>query len=115
VEARLEAGRTWVDLVRAAFPPGSVTGAPKIRALEVIEALEPVRRGLYCGAFGYVGWDAQLDLAVAIRIAACEGQRAYVHAGGAVLLDSDPAAEERETVAKADALLRAAAGAGARG
>ncbi len=109
VEAQLEAGRGWADLLRATFPPGSVTGAPKLRAIEVIEELEPVRRGLYCGAFGWVGWDGALDLAVAIRIAACEAGRALIHAGGAVLLDSDPAAEEREAALKARALLRAAA------
>jgi para-aminobenzoate synthetase component 1 len=111
VEAELDAGRDWADLVRASFPPGSVTGAPKIRAMEVIDRLEPVRRGLYCGAFGYVGWDGCLDLAVAIRVVACEGSRALVHAGGAILLDSDPAAEEREAALKARALWRAAQGA----
>lgn len=110
VAAELEAGRTWVDLVRAAFPPGSVTGAPKVEAMEVIEALEPVRRGLYCGAFGWVGFDGALDLAVAIRIAeVTPAGRARIHAGGAVLLDSDPAAEEEEAALKARALLRAAA------
>ena len=109
VEARLDAGQGWADLVRAAFPPGSVTGAPKIRASEVIDELEPVRRGLYCGAFGYVGWDGAMDLAVAIRIVASEGDRTLIHAGGAVLLGSDSAAEEQETVSKALALLRAAA------
>ncbi|MGE0707797.1 MAG: anthranilate synthase component I family protein [Planctomycetota bacterium] len=108
VEAELAAGRDWADLVRAAFPPGSVTGAPKVRAQEVIEALEPVRRGLYCGAFGWVGFDGALDLAVAIRILDLTRDRTDVHAGGAVLLDSDPDAEEREARTKARALLRAA-------
>lgn len=110
VAAELEPGRDWADLVRAAFPPGSVTGAPKVRAMEVIDELEPVRRGAYCGAFGYVGWDGSMDLAVAIRILWLERERAFAHAGGAVLLDSSPAAEERETRAKARALLEAAAG-----
>lgn len=109
VEARLAPGRTWVDLVRATFPPGSVTGAPKVRSLEVIDALEPVRRGLYCGAFGWVGFDGALDLAVAIRVAVSTARRTLVHAGGAVTLGSSPAAEERETRLKAGALLRAAA------
>ena len=109
VEAELERGRDWADLVQAAFPPGSVTGAPKVRAMEVIDELEPVRRGAYCGAFGYVGWDGSMDLAVAIRIMWLERARALAHAGGAVLLDSDPAAEERETRTKARPLLRAAA------
>ncbi len=107
VEAELDDGYDWADLVRGAFPPGSVTGAPKIRAMEVIDDLEPVRRGPYCGAFGYVGFDGAADLAVAIRIVHCDGERAHVHAGGAVLLKSDAADEERETLAKARALLRA--------
>lgn len=109
VEAQLAADQGWADLVRAAFPPGSVTGAPKIRAMEVIDALEPVRRGLYCGAFGYVGWDDRLDLAVAIRILSCASERIDAHAGGAVLLASDPSAEEAESRTKAGALLRALA------
>jgi para-aminobenzoate synthetase component 1 len=108
VEGQLAAGRSWAELVRAAFPPGSVTGAPKVRAMQVIDAQEPVRRGLYCGAYGHVGFDGDLDLAVAIRVVPCAGGVAHVHAGGAVLLDSEPAAEERETLAKAGALLRAA-------
>jgi para-aminobenzoate synthetase component 1 len=111
VEARLDRGRTWVDLVRAAFPPGSVTGAPKVRALEVIDALEPARRGPYCGAFGWVGFDGALDLAVAIRVVVAAPDRTFVHAGGAVTLGSDPAAEEREARLKARALLRAVQGA----
>jgi para-aminobenzoate synthetase component 1 len=109
VEADLDEGFDWADLVRGAFPPGSVTGAPKIRAMEVIDDLEPVRRGLYCGSFGYVGFDGAADLAVAIRIVHCDGERAHVHAGGAVLLKSDPDEEERETLAKARALLRGVA------
>lgn len=110
VEARLAPGRRWTDLVRAAFPPGSVTGAPKIRAMELIDRLEPVRRGLYCGAFGTVGWDGAVELAVAIRVVVCAGGSAQVHSGGAVLLDSDPEAEEREACDKARALLAAARG-----
>ena len=77
--------------------------------MEVIDDLEPVRRGLYCGSFGYVGFDGAADLAVAIRIVHCDGERAHVHAGGAVLLKSDPDEEERETLAKARALLRGVA------
>lgn len=109
VAAELAPGREWDDLVRAAFPPGSVTGAPKVEAMQVIEALEPVRRGLYCGAFGWVGFDGALDLAVAIRIAeVTPAGRARIHAGGAVLLDSDPREEELEARTKARALLVAA-------
>ncbi|MBX3467277.1 MAG: anthranilate synthase component I family protein [Planctomycetes bacterium] len=115
VEGHLDQGRDWADLVSAAFPPGSVTGAPKVRAMEVIDALEPVRRGPYCGAFGWVGWDGALDLAVAIRIVVATPTRTLVHAGGAVLLGSDPAAEEREGRLKARAGLRAVAAAAAGG
>ena len=86
-----------------------MTGAPKVEAMQVIEALEPVRRGLYCGAFGWVGFDGALDLAVAIRIAEVKEGRARIHAGGAVLLDSDPQEEELEARTKARALLVAAA------
>ena len=111
VAAELAEGRDWADLLRAAFPPGSVTGAPKVRALEVIEELEPVRRGLYCGAFGWVGFEGALDLAVAIRICDLTPTRTDVHAGGAVLLDSDPTGEEREARAKASPLLAACAAA----
>jgi para-aminobenzoate synthetase component I len=109
VAAELAPGQSWDDLVRAAFPPGSVTGAPKVEAMRVIEDLEPVRRGLYCGAFGWVGFDGALDLAVAIRIAEVKEGRARIHAGGAVLLDSDAAEEELEARTKARALLAAAA------
>jgi para-aminobenzoate synthetase component 1 len=109
VEAELAEGRDWADLVRAAFPPGSVTGAPKVAAMQAIESLEPVRRGLYCGAFGWVGFDGSLDLAVAIRILDVTANLIDLHAGGAVLLDSCPAAEEEEARAKASALLRAVA------
>lgn len=107
VSAELAEGRDWADLLAAAFPPGSVTGAPKVRALEVIEELEPVRRGLYCGAFGWVGFEGALDLAVAIRICDLTPSHTDVHAGGAVLLDSDACGEEREARAKARALLAA--------
>jgi para-aminobenzoate synthetase component 1 len=111
VSAELERGLAWDALVRAAFPPASVTGAPKLRAIEIVDELEPVRRGVYTGALGWAGWDGALELNVLIRTLVVERQRVHFHAGGGVVLASDPEAERRETLAKARALLSAVAGA----
>jgi anthranilate/para-aminobenzoate synthase component I len=95
--------------VRAAFPPGSVSGAPKVRAMEIIDELEPVRRGPYCGAIGWFhGGD--LELSVAIRTFVASGGRLHLHVGGAVTADSDPGGEWQETMDKAARLLDAAGG-----
>jgi len=109
VEGRLRADRDALDAVAAAFPPGSMTGAPKLAALEILDALEPVRRGVYSGALGY--WDARggLDLCVVIRTLLVRGGRAWLHAGGGVVADSHPLAEYRESLDKARALLEALA------
>jgi para-aminobenzoate synthetase component 1 len=96
-----------VDLLRALFPCGSVTGAPKIRAMEVITELEPVARGPCYGSIGWIGADGQVDLSVAIRTIVLTGGEAYFHAGGAVVADSDPESEYRETLDKARALAGA--------
>jgi para-aminobenzoate synthetase component 1 len=109
VTGRLRAGRDRVDLLRAAFPPGSMTGAPKIAALERIAALEPVPRGVYAGALGYLDARGGMDLAVVIRTILCRGRRAWLHVGGGVVLDSDPRAEWEETLAKARAMIGALA------
>jgi len=111
VEARLRPGVSVADVVRATFPPGSVTGAPKIRALEIIEELEPVRRGPYCGAIGCFAPGGDIDLSVAIRTFVAARGRLHLHVGGAVVADSDPALEWRETMHKAARLLDAAGGA----
>jgi para-aminobenzoate synthetase component 1 len=105
VEARLRPGVDVADLLRATFPGGSITGAPKIRAMEIIEALEPCRRGVYTGSVGYLGYDGQLDLSIAIRTVAWHDGRALVHAGGGIVAASDPGAEYEETLDKARALL----------
>ncbi len=97
VGARLDARHTQLDLLRAMFPSGSVTGAPKVRAMEVIARLEPVRRGLYTGAFGSVAYDGSLRLAMAIRVLTIRGQEAHYFAGGGIVADSDPEAELEET------------------
>ena len=110
VTARTRADVSAADVIRATFPPGSVTGAPKIRALEIIEEVEPVRRGPYCGAVGWFGPGADLELSVAIRTLVASGGALHLHVGGAVTADSDPAAEWRETMHKAARLLRAAGG-----
>jgi para-aminobenzoate synthetase component 1 len=112
VRGRLRPGRDALDLVRAAFPPGSMTGAPKRAALEILARLEPVRRGVYSGALGWLDARGGADLSVVIRTLLCRPGRAWLHVGGGVVLDSDPAAEWEEARAKARALLDAVARAG---
>ncbi len=107
VEGRLRRGLGPVDVLRATFPGGSVTGAPKIRAMEIIDELEPTRRAFYTGAIGYIGLDGSMDLSVAIRIILVDGEDCFFQAGGGIVADSDPAAEYEETLVKADALARA--------
>jgi anthranilate synthase component 1 len=107
VVGRLDPGRSPFDALVATFPAGTLSGAPKVRAMEIIEELEPTRRGLYGGIVGYFGFGGDLDTAIAIRTALLRGGVAYVQAGGGIVADSDPDAEERETVNKAKAVLAA--------
>jgi len=107
VAGRLRPGLGAVDLLRAAFPGGSVTGAPKVRAMEVIDALEPTRRGVYTGAIGYISFHGDMELNMAIRTFVVKEGRAYFQVGGAVVYDSVPEAEYRETLDKARALFLA--------
>jgi para-aminobenzoate synthetase component 1 len=107
VTGRLAPGRDALDLVAAAFPPGSMTGAPKIRAMQLIEQLEPVRRGPYAGAFGWLAPDGSCDLAVVIRTAVVTRGRAYLHVGGAIVADSSPADEYEESLIKARTVAQA--------
>ena len=108
VEGRLREGLGALDVLRATFPAGTVSGAPKIRAMEIIEELEPVRRGPYAGAVGYLGYGGQsMDTAIAIRTVLVHGGRAFVQAGAGIVADSEPAREYEETLNKARALLRA--------
>jgi anthranilate synthase component 1 len=110
VRGRLRDGYDALDVLKACFPAGTVTGAPKVRAMEIIDELEPERRGPYAGAVGYVGWGAQnLDTAIAIRTALVCRDRVVVQAGAGIVADSDPAREYAETEAKAQAVLRAIA------
>ena len=98
---------TAVDVLRACFPGGSVTGCPKIRAMAIIEELEPVRRGVYCGAIGYLSFTGDMDTSIAIRTLVVREGRMYLQVGGAVVADSDPEAEYRETLAKGEAVVQA--------
>ncbi|WFE29342.1 anthranilate synthase component I [Solwaraspora sp. WMMD791] len=111
VVGELRADRTAFDALAASFPAGTLSGAPKVRAMEIIEELEPTRRGIYGGTVGYFGFGGDLDMAIAIRTAVIRGGRAYVQAGAGIVADSDPAAEERETQSKAAAVLVAIAAA----
>jgi para-aminobenzoate synthetase component 1 len=107
VEGRLRGALGAVDVLRAAFPGGSITGAPKIRAMEIIDELEPTRRAFYTGAIGALGFDGSLNLSIAIRTVLADGSDYYYQAGGGIVSDSDPAAEYDETLAKAAAMARA--------
>lgn len=110
VRGRLRPELDAVAALAACFPAGTVSGAPKVRAMQIIDELEPVRRGPYAGAVGYVGWGGQvLDTAIALRTCIIRGDRAWVQAGAGIVADSDPAAEWQETEAKARAVLLALA------
>ncbi|MBI3043330.1 MAG: anthranilate synthase component I [Betaproteobacteria bacterium] len=108
VEGRLKPGLNAIDVLRATFPAGTVSGAPKVRAMEIIDELEPVKRGVYAGAVGYLGFQGNMDVAIALRTAVIKNGTLHVQAGGGIVADSQPAAEWQETQNKAKALLRAA-------
>jgi len=110
VTGRLAAGRDAFDLLVASFPGGSITGAPKIRAMEILEGLEPVRRGPYTGALGWIGPDGAMQTSIIIRTFVADGRRLTLHVGGGITWGSDPAAEWEETVAKARGPLGAIGG-----
>lgn len=107
VRGRLRQGLGPVDALRATFPGGSITGAPKIRAMEIIDQLEPTRRAFYTGAIGALGFDGSINLSVAIRTVLADGPDFFFQAGGGIVADSDPEAEYAETIAKASAMARA--------
>jgi anthranilate synthase component 1 len=111
VVGELADGKTAFDAFTACFPAGTLSGAPKPRAMEIIEELEPVRRGLYGGTVGYLDFAGDLDMAIAIRTTLMRDGNAYVQAGGGIVADSDPQAEEQESQNKAKAVLRAIAAA----
>ncbi|MDE1942893.1 MAG: anthranilate synthase component I [Betaproteobacteria bacterium] len=108
VEGRLKPGMGPLDVLRATFPAGTLTGAPKVRAMEIIDELETTRRGVYGGAVGYLGFDGAMDLAIAIRTAVVQNGTLTLQAGGGIVADSVPETEWQETVNKSKAILRAA-------
>jgi anthranilate synthase component 1 len=108
VEGRLAPGLGALDVLKASFPAGTVTGAPKVRAMQIIDELEPVKRGVYSGAVGYLGFNGDMDVAIAIRTAVLKDRKLHVQAAAGVVADSDPRSEWLETQHKARALLRAA-------
>ena len=108
VEGKLKPGLTRIDVLRATFPAGTVSGAPKVRAMEIIDELEPGKRGIYAGAVGYLGFNGDMDLAIAIRTAVIKDGMLYVQAGAGIVADSVPDNEWKETLNKARAVFRAA-------
>ena len=110
VTGRLRDGLGPCDLLVATWPPGSITGAPKVRAMEIIAELESVRRGPVFGGLGWIGWDGAMDMNVAIRTMLVSGGKVSVRAGGGIVADSDPMAEYDETIVKAGAMLRSLEG-----
>jgi anthranilate synthase component 1 len=108
VEGRLAPGLGALDVLKASFPAGTVTGAPKVRAMQIIDELEPVKRGVYSGAVGYLGFNGDMDVAIAIRTAVLKDRRLHVQAAAGIVADSDPRSEWLETQHKMRALLRAA-------
>jgi anthranilate synthase component 1 len=109
VEGKLKEGKTALDVLRATFPAGTLSGAPKIRAMEIIHDIEPVKRGVYGGAVGYLSWHGDMDTAIAIRTAVIKDGQLHIQAGAGVVADSVPKLEWKETQNKARAVFRAVA------
>jgi anthranilate/para-aminobenzoate synthase component I len=107
VTGELRDGLDGFDLIKAVFPGGTITGVPKIRCMEILEGLEPVRRGPYTGAMGYLSWSGDLDLNIIIRTMLLVGGRGYLQVGAGIVADSDPAREYEETLYKAEAFFKA--------
>jgi len=108
VEGQLKPGMDAIDVIKATFPAGTVSGAPKVRAMEIIDELEPSKRGIYAGAVGYLGFNGDMDVAIGIRTGVIKNNRLYVQAGAGIVADSVPQSEWTETQNKARAVLRAA-------
>jgi anthranilate synthase component 1 len=109
VTGEIKPGMSAMDVLRATFPAGTVSGAPKIRAMEIIDELEPVKRGVYAGAVGYIGWSGNMDTAIAIRTAVIKDQVLHIQAGAGIVYDSVPRNEWDETMNKGRAVFRAVA------
>ncbi|MGB0318345.1 MAG: anthranilate synthase component I family protein, partial [Pseudomonadales bacterium] len=109
VQGRLRAEFSALDVLRATLPVGTLSGAPKIRAMEIIDELEPTRRGVYGGALGYIAWNGNMDTAIAIRTAVLKDDTLFIQAGGGIVADSIPENEWQESLNKGRAMFRAAA------
>jgi anthranilate synthase component 1 len=109
VEGRLRPDRTAFDLMRATFPAGTVSGAPKIRAMQIIAGSEPMQRGFYAGVLGWFGYDGNLDSCIMLRTALLQNGHVYIQSGAGLVADSVPASEFHETIFKASALFKAVA------
>ena len=109
VHGRIDKDMSAIDVLKATFPAGTLSGAPKVRAMEIIAELEPVKRGIYAGAVGYLTWFGEADLAIAIRTALVRDGQIHVQAGAGIVADSDPDREWEETLNKGRALIRAVA------
>jgi para-aminobenzoate synthetase component 1 len=107
VRGRLRSGKNRIDLLKATFPGGSITGAPKVRAMEIIDELEPTRRSVYTGSIGYLSFSGEMDINIVIRTFLIKGEKAYFQVGGGIVYDSEPEAEYEETLDKARALIQA--------
>ena len=107
IRGRLAPGRTPVDLLAAAFPGGSMTGAPKVEAMKIIDGLEPVKRGIFSGSIGYFDYQGAFDLSIVIRTFVKQGDALHFHVGGAIVEDSDAAEEHQEILDKAAGLIAA--------
>jgi anthranilate synthase component 1 len=109
VEGKITPDKTAYDLMRATFPAGTVSGAPKIRAMQIIAGKEPGQRGIYAGALGYFGYDGNLDSCIMLRTALLKGGQIHIQAGAGIVADSVPTSEYQETINKASALFKAVA------
>jgi para-aminobenzoate synthetase component 1 len=107
VEGRLYQNKDRIDLLQACFPGGSITGCPKIRAMEIIKELEPTRRSIYTGALGYLSFSGNMDFNILIRTILKKGKRIYFSSGGGIVADSDPEKEYEETLVKARGIMEA--------
>jgi anthranilate synthase component I len=107
IQAQLEVGKNAFDVLKATFPAGTLTGAPKIRAMEIIEELEPMKRGPYGGAVGYFSFTGNMDFCITIRTMMIKDGKIVVQAGAGIVADSDPAGEHRECLSKAEGLMQA--------
>ena len=107
VIGQLQDGMSQVDVLRATFPAGTLSGAPKVRALEILQELEVVKRGIYSGAVGYLSWNGNMDTSIAIRTAVIQNGELHVQAGAGIVYDSDPDAEWAETMSNARAIAKA--------